>query len=114
MAENAKYITLDDSNFEEEVINSDVPVLVDFWAAWCGPCRVIAPVIEELAEEFEGRIKIGKLDVDFNPQTAMRFNVRSIPTLLIFKDGQVADQLVGAAPKHQLTRRLEAVAPQVA
>ncbi len=114
MAENAKYVTLDDSNFEEEVLNSDVPVLVDFWAAWCGPCRVIAPVIEELAEEYEGRVKVGKLDVDINPRTAMQFGVRSIPTLLIFKDGQVADQLVGAVPKHQLTKRLEAVAPQAA
>ncbi len=114
MAENAKYVTLDDSNFEEEVINSDVPVLVDFWAAWCGPCRMIAPVIEELAEEYEGRVKVGKLDVDYNPRTAIQFGVRSIPMLLIFKDGQVADQLVGAVPKHQLTKRLEAVAPQAA
>ena len=114
MAENAKYVIVDDSNFEEEVLNSDVPVLVDFWAAWCGPCRIIAPIIEELAEEYEGRVKVAKLDVDINPRTAMQFSVRSIPTLLIFKDGQVADQLVGAAPKHQLTKRLEAVAPLVA
>jgi thioredoxin 1 len=114
MAHSAKYVILNDSNFEDEVLNSDVPVLVDFWAAWCGPCRVIAPIIEELAEEYEGRVKVAKLDVDYNPRTAMQYGVRSIPTLLIFKDGHVADHLIGAAPKHHLTKKLEAVAPQVA
>lgn len=109
MAGNAKYVTVTDSNFEEEVINSELPVLVDFWAAWCGPCRVIAPVIEELAEEYEGRFKVAKLDVDYNPQTAMQFGVRSIPTLLFFKDGQVADQVIGAQSKRNLTQRLEAL-----
>ena len=112
MADDAKYITLTDDNFSDEVLNSDQPVLVDFWAAWCGPCRVIAPVIEELAGDFEGRAKVAKLDVDSNPQTAMHFNVRSIPTLLFFKDGRVVDQLIGTAPKRVLTERLESLATQ--
>ena len=112
MADNAKYITGTDSNFQEEVLNSDQPVLVDFWAAWCGPCRMIAPAIEELASEFEGRAKVVKMDVDTNPQVPQSFGVRSIPTLLYFKDGQVVDQLIGAAPKKQLAQRLEALVGQ--
>lgn len=112
MADDAKYLTLTDANFSEEVLNSDQPVLVDFWAAWCGPCRVIAPVIEELAGDFEGRAKIGKVDVDQNPTTAMNYNVRSIPTLLFFKDGRVVDQLIGNAPKRVLAERLESLATQ--
>ncbi len=112
MAANGKYVTLTDANFEEEVLQSNQPVLVDFWATWCGPCRAIAPTIVDLAEEFEGRARIGKLDVDDNPQTAMNFNVRSIPTLLLFKDGQVAEQLVGAVPKKQLAQKLDALAGQ--
>lgn len=114
MATDAKYVTLTDANFQAEVINSDVPVLVDFWAAWCGPCRIIAPVIEELAGEFGGRAKIAKMDVDHNPQTPMAFGIRSIPTLLFFKDGQVVDQLVGTAPKKVLAERLENLAAQTA
>lgn len=112
MADDAKYLTLTDQNFSDEVLNSDQPVLVDFWAAWCGPCRVIAPVIEELAGDFEGRAKVAKVDVDQNPQTAMNYNVRSIPTLLFFKDGRVVDQLIGTAPKKVLAERLESLATQ--
>ena len=114
MADNAKYVTVTDSNFQEEVLNADQPVLVDFWATWCGPCRMIAPIIEELAEEYEGRAKIAKLDVDNNPQVAMQFGVRSIPTLLFFKDGEVADQLIGAVPKRALAERLQNLVGQPA
>ncbi|RMH49032.1 MAG: thioredoxin [Bacteroidetes bacterium] len=108
----AKQLT--DATFQEDVLNADKPVLVDFWATWCAPCRMIAPIIEELAEEFEGRAVIGKLDVDHNPQTAMQFGVRSIPTLLFFKNGQVVDQLVGAVPKRVLVNKLEELAGQPA
>ncbi len=114
MAHDAKYVTVTDQNFEAEVLNADEPVLVDFWAAWCGPCRIIAPAIEELATEFEGRAKIAKMDVDTNPQTAMNFGIRSIPTLLFFKDGKVVDQLIGVAPKRALADRLETLAVKVA
>jgi len=110
----AKYITLTDANFASEVLQSDQPVLVDFWATWCGPCRVIAPIVEELAGDFEGRAKVAKLDVDHNPNTAMQFNVRSIPTLLFFKDGQVVDQLIGTAPKKVLAEKLDTLAGQTA
>lgn len=114
MAQDAKYVTLTDANFASEVLESDQPVLVDFWATWCGPCRIIAPIIVELADEFEGKAKIAKLDVDHNPQTAMQYGVRSIPTLLFFKDGQVVDQLVGPALKKVLAAKLEGLAGQPA
>ena len=107
-------LELTDSNFQNEVLDNDQPVLVDFWAAWCGPCRAIAPTIEQLADDFDGRAKIGKVDVDQNQQTAMQYNVRSIPTLLFFKNGEVVDQLVGAAPKKVLAEKLESLAGQPA
>ena len=101
-------IVLTDDNFSAEVINASRPVLVDFWATWCGPCRMIAPIVQELSSEYEGRAKVGKLDVDAAQKTAAEFGIRSIPTLLIFKGGKVADQIIGAVPKGQITEKLEA------
>ena len=100
-----------DATFESEVKNADKPVLVDFWAEWCGPCRQVAPILEELSKEFEGQLKVVKLDVDSNPGVAQAYNIRGIPSLLLFKNGQVAGQKVGALPKNQLKAWLtEAVA----
>ena len=104
-----KPITISDENFETEVLKSDQPVLIDFWAAWCGPCKMIAPVVEELAGEYDGKVKIGKLDVDNNQQTAIKYGVRSIPTLLVFKNGEVKDTIIGAVPKAQITQKLDSV-----
>ena len=101
-------IVLTDDNFGAEVLNAGLPVLVDFWATWCGPCRVIAPIVQELSSEYEGKAKVGKLDVDAAQKTAAEFGIRSIPTLLIFKGGKVADQIIGAVPKQQITEKLEA------
>lgn len=96
-----------DSNFENEVLNSDVPVLVDFYADWCGPCKMMAPVVDELAKELDGKFKIGKLNVDESGATAQKYKVMSIPTMLIIKNGEVVDQIVGAVPKQQLQNKLE-------
>jgi thioredoxin 2 len=103
----ASPVIITDQNFAAEVGDSSLPVLVDFWAAWCGPCRMIAPIVENMAKELAGKAKIGKLDVDRNPVTAGRFRVQSIPTLIIFKDGQEVDRIVGAGTKEWMLRRLQ-------
>jgi len=107
MSENVKELTLE--NFNSEVIESDTPVLVDFWAEWCGPCRVIAPVVDEIATEYLQKVKVGKLNVDNHNQIASQYGVRSIPALLIFKNGAVANQIVGAVPKNKITEILDSV-----
>jgi thioredoxin 1 len=96
-----------DSNFKEEVLESEAPVLVDFWAPWCGPCRMVAPVVEEIAEQYEGKVKVVKLNTDENPNVASQYGIRSIPTLMIFKGGQRVDMVVGAVPKTTLANTLE-------
>lgn len=102
-----KAVEITDSNFSE-IINSDQPVLVDFWAEWCGPCKMIAPVVEELASEYEGKAVIGKVDVDSNPEVSAKFGIRSIPTLLVFKNGEVVDKQIGAVPKNVLSQKIDA------
>lgn len=104
----ANPLHLTDDSFETEIGGQNNVVLVDFWAAWCGPCRAIAPIIDELANEYNGKAKIAKVDVDNNPKVAMQYGIRSIPALLIFKDGSVVDTIVGAVPKHYITDRLNA------
>lgn len=102
-----KPIEVTDQTFQEEVESNSGLAIVDFWATWCGPCRMVAPIVEEIAEEYAGTVKVTKLDVDANQQTAMRFNVRSIPSILFFKDGEHVDTVVGAVPKKQLENKIE-------
>jgi thioredoxin 1 len=101
-------LEITDSNFEELVLKSDKPVLLDFWAEWCGPCRVVGPIVEELAKDYDGKAVVGKVDVDSNPNISMQFGIRNIPTLLVFKNGQVVDKQVGAVPKTVLAQKLDA------
>ena len=104
-----KALEVTDSTFAQEVLQSSQPVLVDFWAVWCGPCRAVAPIVEELAGDYEGKLKVMKLDVDDNPQTAVAYGVQSIPTLLVFKDGKPAERIVGAVPKKVIVDKLQSV-----
>jgi thioredoxin 1 len=102
-------IEVTDANFEKEVLQSNVPVIVDFWAEWCGPCRMVAPIVKEISGEFEGRAKVAKMDVDSNPDIPVKYGIRNIPTILFFKNGQIVDKQVGAVPKNVLVSKLEAI-----
>jgi thioredoxin 1 len=102
-------LQLSDASFDTEVVKSDKPVLVDFWAPWCGPCRMLSPLVDELSKEYDGKVKVGKLNTDDNPQVATRYRISAIPTLLFFKSGKVADQLVGVHPKPEIKKRLDAL-----
>ncbi|MFC2001100.1 thioredoxin [Chloroflexota bacterium] len=105
----SKPVTVEDSNFEQVVLQAKTPVLVDFWATWCGPCRMVAPVVEELAEEYEGRINFAKVDIDQHPKIASQYGIMSIPSLIIFKDGKPVSNVVGFRPKAELKQSLDAV-----
>ncbi len=102
-------VEITDANFEELVINTDKPVMIDFWAVWCGPCRMIAPIVEEMSGEYEGKAVIGKVDVDSNPGVAMKYGIRNIPTVVFVKGGEIVDKQVGAAPKKNFTDKLDAL-----
>jgi len=107
MASESSLLHVNDKSFSNEVLQSDLPVLVDFWATWCGPCKTIGPVVDELAKEYAGRVKIAKLNVDENPATPSQYSVRGIPTLILFKGGKVLEQIVGAVPKTRLVAMIE-------
>ena len=107
MSENGKPVEVTDANFGKEIEEAKGLAIVDFWAAWCGPCRIVAPVIDELAKEYAGKVKVAKLDVDSNQRTTVRFNVRSIPSILFFRDGKHVDTVIGAVPKQHLERKIE-------
>ena len=102
-------IEITDTNFDDVVLKTDKPVLIDFWAEWCGPCRMVAPIVAEIANEYEGKAVVGKVDVDSNPGIATKYGIRNIPTILFFKNGEVADKQVGAVPKSVLTAKIEAL-----
>lgn len=102
-------VEVNDANFEQEVLQSDQPVLVDFWAAWCGPCKALSPIVDEVASEYSGKLKVMKMDVDRNQATPMRYGIRGIPALLLFKGGKVADQIVGYVPKDTIARSISRV-----
>lgn len=107
MASESSLVQVNDKNFEVEVLQSDLPVLVDFWATWCGPCKSVSPIVDDLSKEYSGRVKVAKLNVDENPATPSQYGVRGIPTLILFKGGKILEQIVGAVPKTRLTAMIE-------